>query len=245
MLLVIVFLCAALLWTAPADLAWRVLSPRLPGWQAQGLDGTLWQGRAERVALHGVELGALEWNVSRGAFFSGTTRGSASLRGEGIAVDLGFSRRDNVASLRDVRLAMPAAWLAPAMALPGLVPHGQIDAQLRELEIRDGYLANATGSFVWRGVGVAGAAEGSIGDIEAEFVDAPAEGGVLLRVRDRNAQLGVDGSVHFRGSAFELEVRLTPRQQSLQIFEVLKLIGQRTPDGGTLLRVSGQMRPLF
>ncbi len=243
-LLALCFVVLALLWTAPADVAYRVLRPRLDGWQAQGLSGSLWRGRAEQVALHGMPLGALEWNVSRPAFFSGTTRGTASLQGNGLALTLAFEKRGSKAALRDVQLRLPAQWLAPAMALPGLVPLGEVEATLPELTLVDGYLAHAVGELVWRGVGVSGAAEGSIGDVDARFADAEA-GTVTLVVRDLDARLGISGRVVFNGPAFELEVTLTPREPNLQLFEVLRLVGQRTADGGTFLRARGQMQPLF
>lgn len=243
-LLALVFVALALLWTAPADIAYQVLRSRLGGWQAQGLSGSLWQGRAEQVALHGMPLGALEWTVSRPAFFAGTTRGKAGLRGNGIALDLQFQRNGRTMVLRDVALALPAQWLAPAMALPGMSPLGEVQAKLPEMTFEDGYLTRATGGLEWRGAGVSGAAEGAIGDIEAEF-SGVVDGALILSLRDRAARLGVAGTVRFRGPSFDLDVTLTPRQSNLQLFEVLRLVGQRTADGGTLLRVRGHMQPMY
>ncbi len=245
-LLALVFVAGVLVWTAPADVAYRVLRSRLGGWQAQGLSGSLWEGRAAQVAVHGVPLGALQWKVSRPAFFSGTTRGSAILEDQRnrIALDLHFERRGRTATLRDLTLVMPAQMLAPALSLPGLVPLGVVEARLPEVSLVDGHLARVTGSVEWREMGVSGAAEGSLGDIEAAF-DAAPDGAVLLVVRDRNARIGVNGRVRFSGPEFDMEVTLTPRESSLQIFEVLRLIGQRTADGGTLLRVNGRMQPLY
>lgn len=243
-LLALAFVALALLWTAPADIAYQVLRSRLGGWQALGLSGSLWSGRAEQVALHGMPLGALEWRVSRAAFFGGSTEGNASLRGTGIVLDLDFEKRGPKAVLRNVALTLPAQWLAPAIALPGMVPLGEVAAKLGNIEFTDGFLTGAEGVVEWRGVGVSGAAEGAIGDLEANFGRA-ADGAVVLNVRDRGARLRVDGSVRFQGPVFELEVKLMPRESNLQLFDVLRLIGQRTPDGGTLLRVRGQMQPLF
>lgn len=243
-LLALAFVVLALAWTAPADIAYQVLRSRLGGWQAQGLSGSLWSGRAEQVALHGMPLGALEWRVSRSAFFAGSTQGHASLRGTGILLELEFERRGPKAALRNVALTLPAQWLAPAMALPGMVPLGEVTAKLSTIELLDGFLTHAEGGVEWRGVGVSGAAEGAVGDLEAEFGKA-ADGAVVLNVRDRGARLRVDGRVRFRGPVFELEVKLMPRESNLQLFDVLRLVGQRTADGGTLLRVRGQMQPLF
>lgn len=243
-LLAVAFVFLALLWTAPADVAYRVLRSRLGGWQAQGLSGSLWQGRAEQVALHGMPLGVLEWQVSRRAFFAGTTRGKASLRGQGVALALGFERTGRAAHLRDIALRLPAHALGPAIAIPGLTPVGEVSATLSEVSLVDGYITHAVGGLEWRGVGVSGAAEGSIGDIEAEFGETP-EGALMLAVRDRNARLEVVGQVLFKGPEFELQVKLVPRESSLQLFNVLRLIGQRTEDGGTLLRVRGRMQPLY
>ncbi len=245
-LLALAFIALALLWTAPADVAYQVLRARLGGWQAEGLSGSLWQGRAEQVALHGVPLGTLQWNVSRSAFFAGSTRGSATLRGQGngIALDLDFEKSGRSAVLRNVDLKLPAQWLAPAIALPGMTPLGDVAAKIGEMQLTDGYLTRAVGGFEWRGVGVSGAAEGAIGDIEGIFGTAP-DGAVILDVHDRGALLGVAGRARFQGPSFDLEVKLTPRQSNLQLFEVLRLVGQRTADGGTLLRVNGQMQPLF
>ncbi len=242
--LAIAFVLLALLWTAPADVAYRVLRPRLGGWQAQGLSGSLWDGRAEQVALHGMALGVLEWKVSRPAFFSGTTLGNASLRGPQVTLDLDFERTGRTAQLRNVALRVPAQVLAPAIAVPGLVPLGDVHATLSEVDLTDGYVTRAVGGLEWREMGVSGAAEGSLGDIEALFGRTP-DGFVLLEVRDRNARVSVAGQVVFRGPAFDLEAKLIPREPSLQLFTVLRLVGQRTEDGGTLLRVRGSMPPLY
>ncbi len=242
----LLFVALVLVWTAPADIAWRFFRGRLEGWQVEGLSGSLWQGSAERAFIYGVPLGRVQWTVSRAAFFTGISRGHIEVAGRGIDAGLDFERHGNEAQLSGIRLSMPARWLAGGLALPGLTPRGLVVAKLPEMRLVDGYLRSASGSLEWTDAGVQGVAEGSVGDIVAEFERTdPGSSTVVLRVADRGARVGVAGSVRFDGPAFELDVVLSPRGANLQIFEVLRLIGQRLPNGDTRLTVRGRIEPMF
>lgn len=64
---------AALAWNLPARWALPWIAPRLHGLQLQGVEGSLWDGRAARVVLtDGRVLGRATWQVSRRAVYTST-----------------------------------------------------------------------------------------------------------------------------------------------------------------------------
>jgi general secretion pathway protein N len=103
---------AALAWNVPARWALPWITPRLHGVQLQGVGGSLWDGRAERVVLpEGRVLGRATWQVSRRAVYTPTPV-HVELDGEQLAFSAAMrSLPGGRTEWTDVRLhADLAAW---------------------------------------------------------------------------------------------------------------------------------------
>ena len=65
------------------------------------------------------------------------------------------------------------------------------------------------------------------------------------KLRDLGGPLAIAGKVHIAAAG---SLRRRPRRCASTIRRwrrLLKFIGERTPDGGSLLRIEGELRPLW
>ena len=71
----LLLLAAILVVTAPADLAYRWYADRLGPLRAEGLSGSVWDGRASAVSVFGTALGPAEWRLDAWATLRGAAHG--------------------------------------------------------------------------------------------------------------------------------------------------------------------------
>ena len=244
LLLVAIVLAAVLAWTAPAEIAYRFLKPRLGPVELSGLTGSVWDGRAEQATAFGVPIGALDWRVEKASALARRLDARLGLSGGGIEAGASVHGDGDVVRLEDLRATLPAALMGPALDIPALVLTGEIALDVSEAEVTQGLLTRATGTATWRDIGVLGAAVASLPGIRAEFAPR-ADGAIEARLSDLGGALAVDGTVVIRDGTFDSETRLSLRDPDSRLAEVLKFVGERTPDGGSLLRIEGELKPLW
>jgi general secretion pathway protein N len=234
-------LAAGLLaWFAPAELALRFFGDRLGPVRLQGVSGSAWQGRAEQLIAFDVTLGPVAWTLARGDTLAGKPRGTLDLAGSAVRARGAFAREGAEWRFEGVQAELPAALLAPALDIPALGLRGRVVVDAPEAVLRDGLLARARGHAEWRDLGVTGAANATLPGVRIDFAPAP-DGAIVAEVRDLGGPLEVAGEVRIKDGAFLSETRLHLREPNPQLEEALKFIGQRTPEGGSYLRIEGQL----
>jgi hypothetical protein len=230
--------------TLPAATAYRYAEPHLQPLRLQGVDGSLWNGRATQASAYALPLGELRWTLEPGAALLLSARGQLALQGRDLNASTWLDATRHRVLLREADARMPANILAPALDIPSLVLLGELDLKLAELELRDGLVHGARGLLRWRQAGVSGAAEARFPDVEVQF-SSPRPGVVEGRVRDGGGALAAEGTILLEGERFNAEIRLHVRGEDPQLAEALLYVGERLPDGGSLLRVEGTLRRLF
>lgn len=233
-----------LIMLAPAELAYRFVGHRLAPLQLDGVAGSLWRGRAAQWVVHGIGLGALEWQLERGSVVTGQPKGEVRAIGDQVSGNARFERVDDGWSLSEVRGRFPAPLLAPALDIPGLALLGNIELDLATVRIAEGQLATAAGTVTWRGLGVRGIAALTLPGVEMR-IEATGERSLEAEVRDLGGPLAIDGRVKLANGAFTAEVDLIPRENEPRLEEILKYVGERRPDGGSHLRIEGTLKPVI
>lgn len=241
---VLLLLGVVLFATAPADLAYRWFSDRLGPLRAEGLDGSVWFGSASAVSVFGTALGPAQWRLDPWSALRGSLRGEVELTGELVHGKAALQRADGTLRLEGIEAGFPASVLGPALDIPALILTGNIEVVAPHAELRDGVLQSAEGTATWREIAIAGAAQARVDGLEARFVPA-AGGGVEANLRDLGGTLAVDGRVSVRDGRYQAQVRLALRQPDPQLQEALQYIGERLPDGSTMLRIDGTLHPLW
>jgi len=240
----LLLLAGALAWTAPAELAYRLFGSRLSPLVLEGITGTVWEGKAERAGAFGESIGTLGWRFARLPLLSGRLEGDLVLtgdRGNGTALVRADRTRVEITALRG---EFPASLLSPALDIPALNLLGRVSLDVARVVVADGYLQAVDGEALWREMAVAGAANASLPGVAVRFAPAT-DGAVVGTIRDLGGPLAVAGEVQVRGAGFQLEARLVPREPNPQLEEMLKFVGERLPEGGSLLRVRGELQRMW
>ncbi|HRQ66588.1 MAG TPA: type II secretion system protein N [Xanthomonadaceae bacterium] len=232
----------AVVWTFPANVAYRWFAGDHGAVRLEGIEGRVWNGRAAQVWYEDEYLGALEWTLPLGSvlrrepdlsfFLSG---GAVTASGQAIR---GADRRIRLPRLQ---VDMPARMAESALDIPALVLQGVIEIELKDVELSRFGLERARGRLMWRDAAVAGAAEALLGDLFAD-VEAPSLGLIEGRLYDGGGPLSMDGWFRLRVTTFDAEVRLAARDDQPQVIEALRYAGEPQPDGSVVLRVEGTAR---
>lgn len=234
------------LWTLPADVAYRHSAKYLGPVVLSGVRGTLWDGHADGISVFGRDLGEIEWRMAKAGLLFG--RMAADVRIQGSDVDAaGVVERAGAGAItvRDVRFRFPAEMLAPVVGIPDLSLLGAVSGVVSEATLKDGFLQSATGSGRWSEAGVTGAAEARFADILGEFAAQP-DGGIAGTAHDDGTgNLVVNGTFHASVAGFEGEALLRARNGDPQVIETLQHVGAPQPDGSSKLVIHGQMIRLY
>jgi len=234
------------LWTLPADVAYRQGAKYLGPVVLSGVRGTVWDGHADGISVFGRDLGEIEWRASKSAMLRG--RLVADVRIQGADVDAaGLVEREGagVMSVRDVRFRFPAALLAPALDVPNLNLLGVVGGVVESATLRDGFLQSATGNARWSEAGVNGQAEARFSDIVGDFAGQP-DGSIAGKAHDEGqGNLAINATFRASMNGFEAQAVLRARNDDPQVQEALRNVGEPQADGSSKLVVHGRMFKLF
>lgn len=126
--------------------------------RVDGIQGTLWQGRAAQVRWQRYDLGAVNWSLDIGALFSGRLQAQVRVgQGGGLVVGrgtLGLNRQgafaQNVVASLSVEQILP--WL-PRPPVP-LDVQGQVEFNIQHWDYQAPWCRSAKGSVVLNTQGV-------------------------------------------------------------------------------------------
>jgi hypothetical protein len=235
-----------LLWTLPADYAYRQGAKYMGPIVLSGVRGTLWDGHADGVSVFGRDLGEVDWVMSKVGFLRGDM--AADVRIQGTDVDAaGLVERDRAGALtlRDVRFRFPAEVLAPMLDVKDLTLLGAVSGVVATATLRNGLVESATGNARWSEAGVTGAADARIADIVGEFAAQP-NGGIAGNAHDDGTgNLAVNATFQAALDGFTAEAVLRARNDDPQVQETLRHIGEPQPDGSSKVEIRGRMFKLY
>jgi len=245
-ILLLLLVGGVVLWTLPADIAYRQGAKYLGPVVLSGVSGTIWKGHADGISVFGRDLGEIDWQTAKTAMLRG--RLSADVRIQGTDVDAaGVVEREDAATMtvRDVRFRFPAALLAPTLDVQNLNLLGTVSGVVEKAGLRDGFLASATGNARWSEAGVTGEAEARFSDIVGEFAAQP-DGGIAGTAHDDGSgNLEINATFHAALNGFEAQAILRARNGDPQVQESLRHVGEPQADGSSKLVVHGRMFKLY
>lgn len=243
-LLFLIGIAVALVMSVPARYVYDRYGGRAQPLRLQGIEGTLWQGKAAMLSYAARPVGPVIWRLDPWTALRGSARGKLNLSGAEWQAESDFLLRGKRVELAAARANFPASMLAPVLDIPSLRLLGNIRVVMDDVVIEDGAVSLAIGQMIWDEVGVSGAAEARFGRIIVDFAPR-ADGSVEGRVHDDGGPLQARGMIELRGLAFKADVHLQARPGNEQIHEALMYVGERTLDGGSLLRVEGTINKLY
>lgn len=243
-LLLLLVVAGVLLWTLPAEVAYRHLARNGVPVTLSGVRGSVWDGHADVVGFMGHDLGEVDWQLARLPLLRGVARTDLRLRGVDIdAVGKLVRYRNGGLDVEDVRIQFPAQLLQPALDIP-LDPTGLVNISVDSAHLRNGLISNALGVARWSDVGLSRGHEIELPDILADF-SSQGDGVINGSVHDDGrGDVEVSGTFSASPVAYDVRVRLAPRRaDDLQVIEILQYLGERQPDGSSLLIAKGSALP--
>lgn len=242
---ILLTLCAVVLATFPAAVAWRWWGERVPDLKLQGISGTVWNGTATRVAVRGQVLGRMEWQVPFAALVRGAPSVRVDLSGPGLQLKAVIVRQSaDALALSELNAQAEAQWLGPALAIPELEPTGLVVTENASLVLSRGGMPQAIDAAIeWRNAGVRGQVVARLGTIRIQAHGR--DGRIQASVVDQG-----DGEVEIRGTAsidqgsYRSETILVPRVEQGPVVEALQWVGAPRPGGGRVLIVEGRITVL-
>lgn len=234
-------LCIALV-TLPARVAWYFASKSAQNVQLGGLSGTFWRGSAQQMVVLGRDLGRLDWQISPWSLLAFAPEMSLRLQGSDVQFEARAKRSGAQVQLSALRLSGDAAWMAPALGIPALVPTGKLAANFGELVLdRKGLPLRARGNIQWLQAGVTGMAQASFGSFDLE-VDNGQPSGIVGKIQPlAEGELDVRGKFSLIGVNYDAEIHLRPKQATEAMERTLAFIGapESGVPGGRLLKING------
>lgn len=244
-LVVLLAIAAIVVATCPASFAWRFVASRDGALGLEGLSGTIWNGHAGSVRVYGTELGALDWQLSPLPLLRGVISAQLDIHG-GEVTGSGRVEREPVGTLQvtGAVIHMPASLAAPALDIPMLQLLGQIDIDIARLRVQGVWPAAAQGEIRWHNAAVAGAAQASLGDLQAQFASA-ADDSIAGTAHDLGGPLQLDGTFKVAAGGYDVRAKLAARDGNPQVLDALRFIGQPQGDGSTLLLIHGKFLSFY
>lgn len=236
----IVVLLVALVWFFPASMAIDWAGDRLKPLELDGVSGSVWDGQGQ-ASVNGQALGRLRWQVSPLSLLGMNQRMQLQLDGGALTANLDVEPGGmNEIRLFESSIRVPAQLAAPALDVPALQLHGDIDINLDSALIGMALPKDVNGRAVWRNASVSGPAQAVLGDIEATF-ESPPGGGLKGQLRDLGGPLMLDGEFHLDYRGYGASATLRARDDNPSVRDALRYIGEPQADGSSRFELQGSL----
>lgn len=231
-------------WFLPASVAVPFVARRAHGLVLDELSGTVWNGRAGRVAtVDGRELGAVTWRLGRDAIL-GRTHLDIHLDGRAGRFDghLDSTGGDRMTwSGIDFRLDA-AALTGPALP-PELVPVGIVEGRIPRAELQGNWPVSLDADIAWRKAALR-TPEGYI-TLGGLGLKATSLGGVLRATLsdDGEGSLAVSATLAASPLGWRMEGKLAPRIADSALTHLIARFGPIGRDGSVNLQRKAGLAP--
>lgn len=226
------------LFTLPASILVSRLAPL--GVVASGVDGTVWNGRAQTLQAGSTHLGSATWNLRALSLFLARLQADVKLtRSDGFAQTTVTMMPSGRLDLSQLTASLPLSAL-PTTAMPGGWT-GLINLKLAALTLEKGWPTRVEGTI--EAMDLTGPARKpvNIGSYKVVFPAAPAGNEPVGAVTDLGGPLEITGSLHLKPDrSYLIEGSVATRPDAPQaISDTLQFLGAPDADGRRPFSIAG------
>lgn len=209
---------------------------------AAGIEGTAWNGRAERLAVGGYTLGPVVWRWNPLPLFAGRLEyrvfAQSGAGGGELRLGRGLS---GALSARDMQLTLPAAEVGRQLHVPLVTLDGDFQIDVAELVFAGGWVESLAGQIVWQGAQVLQPSPLPLGSLTMQL--GLRDGNVVGTLGDQGGPLELGGEFTLGADrAYRLDALLKPRGDAdPQLRQALGMLGNPDAQGRYRLRYSGAL----
>lgn len=209
---------------------------------AQGIDGTAWRGRVERLAVEGFAFGPVVWQLRPLALLTGRIEYQLFVQSGagGGELRLGHSLFGSTTA-RDVQLTLPAAELGRQLRLNLVTLDGDFQIDVAKLAFAGGWVETLEGQAQWLAAQVLQPSPLALGALSMQL--ALRDGRVVGMLGDQGGPLELSGEFSMGADRnYQLDALLKPRDNAgPQLREALGMLGNPDAQGRYRLQYSGAM----
>lgn len=209
---------------------------------AQGVDGSLWKGRAERLAVDGFAFGPVVWQLRPLALLTGRIEFHCFVQSGHGGGELRLGKNVfGTTGVRDVRLTLPAADIGRQLQLPLVTVDGDFLIDLDEVRPADGWIESLRGEVSWQAARVLQPAPVPLGTLTMQL--EMRDGRVVGVLGDEGGPLELSGEFGVDANrTYQIDALLKPRADAdQQVRQALGLLGAPDAQGRYRLRYSGRL----
>ncbi|MBT8089460.1 MAG: type II secretion system protein N [Gammaproteobacteria bacterium] len=238
LLVAVLTLALALIVLFPARVAYHWAAP--PELAASGIHGTVWNGKADAVAMDGIYLSDVSWLIRPMHLFTGKlvyrVKG-APLSGF-VEANVGIGIGGTL-TVSDLNASLPLLALAQTLRVRGL--SGDASLQFERIQMRDGLPITAIGTVQVRNLMAPSLSSEPIGGYRAEFFTQ--NNGVAASVEDTDGVLDLAGSLQIKADrSYEFIAQLIAKPETpAGLRKQMQYLGPADERGQQELRVEGRL----
>jgi hypothetical protein len=233
----------------PAGFVYKQFSPQLssffPPIKLYGIDGTVWSGQISVLEIGPVSMESVTWELHPTQLLFGKIVMDVSSNGQKITASgvLGVDVLDNSLYLQDLDTKISAAYISQIAGDNMVEANGIVIADIKNIEISDGLLSQATGNLQWQQAGIAAPIETHLGDLHMDI--STLENGIKAVLSDKGGPLIADGIVNLKqDGSYQFNGKFASRDSSQpQIDDGLRFLGRPGVDGKVTVSFSGNYHP--
>jgi general secretion pathway protein N len=207
------------------------------------ISGTIWQGGAERVSYRELPLGPVEWRFAPLGLLQGRIEYAIALNHPDHTLD-GYVAKGLLSEgfdLTELKGRMSADSLLKLADLSDLSASGQLELELRELQVSGQHIVAAEGEIRWLNAGIERPVRADFGDLQ--FILSADEQAVKSDINELDGPLQVNGEFFLRpDGSYQFKGKVKANNGADPgLISLLESIGRPAGDGGILIDHSGQM----
>ena len=228
----------------PAGVAWHIATPFLNDVRLSGVEGTLWNGRADALNIAGMELGSLRWRLRPSGLLWGEWRNAVHIEGSGFDLEgdmgIGVSGAWSGSDLafRGELDALIARFF-PASMRPPMALDAALTGRLEEIVVTDSGLEALEGRVSATSVEIDGS---DAPDLNVTLVSR--DGGLEARIDPGDGNTpGLEGRVVLMPAGdYRLDLDIAdPALAGERIGELVRALGSQGGDGRWRINWEGRL----
>lgn len=209
---------------------------------AQGIEGTAWRGRVERLAIDGFPFGPVVWQMRPLALLAGRIEYQLFVQSGSGGGELRFGRSLFGSNrVRDAQLTLPAAEVGRRLGLSMVTLAGDFQLDIAELSQAGGWADALEGQALWQNAQVLQPRPLPLGTLQMQL--GLREERIVGTLGDQGGPLELTGEfVMGADRQYQLDALIKPRASAdPQLREALGLLGNPDAQGRYRLRYSGAL----
>jgi len=208
----------------------------------QGLSGTLWAGQAAQARIANFNLGKLNWNLNLLSLLGGKLGVELLTESTDSRIEArAKAGLDQMLYLDKLQGKIPAQMLMPLFYGFPIAISGQITADIKHAEVKQGKRIDVDGKMVWYGAALTAPQAVELGDLFVAI--RPDKDGSKLLLSDQGGPLTLDGTIQVKHNGqYKLNIYLGTRDNSQPaLTNGLKMMGRTNPQGKVLVSRTGRL----